>query len=163
MFRQRLLEVSVRVTWDSKRRSFYVMREGIKSAHATKSNKGVALRRQWGHNWRYGRDCGSCTHWSEYSSVLHSGSCFNMSLRIIPVFNAISSFSYLYGVSERIAHGILIRGSYPANVTNKISCFRSRYSTVGHREPICRLRRWLNMCMTSFRASNSNLARFLTR
>jgi hypothetical protein len=43
------------------------------------------------------------------------------------------------------------------------SCFPEMYSTVGHRDPICRRKRLLNICTTSLRASNSNRAMLTTR
>ena len=84
------------------------------------------------------------THSLEYSRILQSCSCLNISFKIMPVFNATSSFSY------------------PASAAKMTSGFPERYSTVGHREPICRRRRLLKIWTTSFLASNSNRGMFWT-
>ena len=87
----------------------------------------------------------SKTHWSEYNRIFANCSCRSISFKIIPVFSATSSFSY------------------PASPAKITSCLEERYSTVGHREPICRRSRLLNICTTSFRDSNSKRAIFWTR
>ena len=117
--RQRFLQVCKRIAGDTECRCFDVMRKRVKSGLITKLAKNLPRLQRKGAT--------KTTHCSEYRRILHSASCLKISLRIIPVFNATSSFSY------------------PAKAAKIISGFAVRYSTVGDREPICRLKRLLKI------------------
>ena len=101
------------------------------------------------------------------------GSWRSISRRIIPVFNAISEFSYLHiphttpSASPLLASSALspvcLSCAHPFNAAKIVSSFAVRYSTVGHRVPICRRRRVLNTADTSLRAYDMQAIDWLVR
>lgn len=105
------------------------------------------------------------TYRSEYRSILQSASCRSISFKIMPVFKATSSFSYLFTKFSLSCRNRQIKWwiVYPLTVVNNTSCFEHKYSTVGHLEPICLRRRLLNICATSFRDSKSRRGMLMIR
>lgn len=70
------------------------------------------------------------------------------------MLRATSAFSYL--CVARVSYKSLVdtswHGTHPIIAVKMVSSFDVRYSTVGHRLPICLRRRLLKICETSFRA-----------
>jgi len=150
----RYLEVCHRIARDPKCRFVNVADKVVQSAvegHQRPLEVGAACR------------ASPTTHFSEYKSTFAKFSCRSISCRIMPVFSATSALSYL----RRTKESPVIKGRFPRKVTsiggrahplsalNTTSGFEFRYSTVGKRVPICRRRRWLKICATSFLAYRS--------